>query len=112
MKFLWLIMLLSAIFCLLPSIGNDTVRTFENSQNKLSLQKQTESMRFISESFRKTCNGLGFENLDSWRRNCSALWDLYEIEWNSKECGNKGVLYQGFWNGPYGKGTVFEFVVK
>ena len=53
-------------------------------------RKEALSTRFISESFRKTCNEKGFENLSEWKDCCKALWKLDYITFREEEkvlCG-------------------------
>lgn len=67
------------------------------------------SIHFISESFRKTCRGEGFANLEEWGRSCRALWGLEEIEFETVEenIAGREKLLKGNWTGPYGSGEVY-----
>ena len=70
------------------------------------IEKKTEALKFISESFYNTCCGKGFMTFDEWEQTCEALWSLESIQW--KICiTEEGQLYCGEWKGPYGEGTVF-----
>ena len=62
------------------------------------------SLQFISESFRKTCKGEGFNSFEEWEQTCSALWQLSEI---SYETDSDGLLICGSWSGPWGNGVVY-----
>lgn len=77
---------------------------FSLAEKKQTRQKETECLEFISESFRSSCNGIGFKNLDEWKNVNSLLWSLDEIGWRKEEN-----LYFGFWNGTLGHG---EAVVR
>lgn len=112
MKYLGLMVLLPFFFSFMPVIGKEAVKTIKISQDKIKLREETDCLNFISESFRGACYGMGFENLDSWKAYCSAMWGLQEIDWRSVICGEKGVFYEGFWKGPYGEGKVYEFVCE
>lgn len=49
---------------------------------KCETEKQKyECIRFVSESFRKTCDGSGFSNLNEWQKVCKAFWNLEYIGW-------------------------------
>lgn len=74
---------------------------FELVEKKRGIRRKTESLEFISESFRLSCNGKGFENLDEWKLKNSLLWNLDEIGWEKK-----GNVFRGFWKGPAGNGEV------
>lgn len=39
--------------------------------------------RFIAESFRNTCAGKGFENLEEWQLCCKEIFDLSYIGWSN-----------------------------
>lgn len=54
--------------------------------------------RFIAESFRNTCAGKGFSNLEQWQNSCRALFKLESIEWNYVVDGTE-ILIQGSWQG-------------
>lgn len=76
-------------------------------------KQKFESMEFISESFRNTCNGTGFSSLKEWQKTCKAMWKLDYIGWSEAEDfmevskSEKGILMYGKWNGIYGSGEVF-----
>lgn len=72
------------------------------------------STRFISESFRKTCKGNGFKDLNQWQKTCRSLWNLDYIGWCSAEdfmvdpSPESGELLYGKWIGSCGEGEVYE----
>ena len=49
--------------------------------------------RFVSESFRKTCQGKGFESLSEWKKSCRAMWQLDFIDY--EQMGEK--VCRGVW---------------
>ncbi len=61
--------------------------------------------RFIAESFRNTCNGKGFKNLEEWQLCCRALFKLEYIGWCEAqdfmidESPQLGELMYGKWIG-------------
>jgi len=76
---------------------------FDLVETKRAIQSKTECLEFISESFRSSCDGIGFENLDRWESANRQLWNLNEIGWKKE-----GELMYGFWKGPSGEGEVFQ----
>ena len=69
-----------------------------------SLEKATQEVFaaynadvFISQSFKKTCCGYGFENPEKWKQTCSALFSLEEISYGTVE--NNSRLFYAKWTG-------------
>lgn len=59
------------------------------------------SKRFIVQSFRNTCKGRGFKNLEQWKQSCKVMFRLQEIEWQQiKKDENSQVWFYAFWTGP------------
>ena len=83
------------------------------------LKRKSDSLFFISESFKKVCNcgddGDGRKNgsrsFEEWADMSRSLWKLESIEWkifeNTRNEESKEIIYYGCWNGPYGKGEVY-----
>jgi len=73
------------------------------------IKKKTDSMIFISDSFRQLCKGRGFSSFEEWGQVCKELWQLESIEW--KPCDNSEneitEIYCGTWSGVYGSGQVY-----
>lgn len=74
--------------------------------NEIITEKQRNytEKKFVAESFRNTCQGNGFENLEQWQFSCRNMFDLDYIAWcdseefmidEHKECGKK--LVYGKW---------------
>ena len=67
------------------------------------LQTQADSFAFISESFRKTCNGEGFSSLEEWKKSCSVMWPLDYISWQlldgdaESDAGSSRRIFLGKW---------------
>lgn len=113
MKYLDLLIILF----LLSSISiiiSGSAKTYKNLYDKnIKVKDDTEACRFISESFKNTCDGKGFESLYQWQKVCKALWDLKYIGWCdakdflpiSKEYDKK-IIY-GKWIGNTGEGEVY-----
>ena len=99
--------LIISLFCPLYSNQIKTIGLFERKIQH-SVERR-DSVRFISESFRKTCRGEGFANLEEWSRSCRGLWELEEIEFETVEENEAGreKLLRGSWAGPHGSGEVF-----
>lgn len=74
---------------------------------------KAEASLFISESFRKTCGGVGFDSLVEWQKKCKAMWNLDYIGWaNAKEFmfvkdDLDGQLLYGTWHSDNLKGEVY-----
>lgn len=77
-------------------------------------KKKTAAEYFISESFKKTCRGEGFESLSKWQSVCRALWNLEYIGWGNAEDfmnvdyskSQKPLMY-GKWQSVLTEGEVF-----
>lgn len=82
-------------------------------EKKESIQSEVESCKFISESFRKTCEGNGFESLKEWQKVCKSLWKLDYIGFADAdsfmivENNSQKKLIYGRWIGPFGHGEVY-----
>lgn len=85
------------------------------NQKCLEMEKQFACEKFLCESFRKTCAGRGFENLNEWQKTCGALWRCEYIGWTEAEdflidrenADEKGKLFYGCWKGENGSGEVY-----
>lgn len=58
-----------------------------------TFKREALCTRFVSESFRKTCSGSGFESLSEWKKSCKALWKLDYISFK-----DEGELLCGAWS--------------
>ena len=72
-------------------------RTYEAKCRELFLSYSAK--KFISQSFRNTCSGKGFENLEQWRLSCSALFSLEEISYEAETDFAQGELMHAVWTG-------------
>lgn len=88
--------------------------SYKKIENYCEIEKQKySSTKFISESFKKTCSGKGFKNLEEWQKTCRALWKLEYIGWASatefmdNSFENCDELIYGKWIGVYSEGEVF-----
>ena len=75
--------------------------------------RELTSLRFVPESFKKTCRWEGFSDLVEWQKCCKALWNLAYIGWcnaetfmDLSETENSRLMY-GTWIGESGKGEVY-----
>ena len=70
--------LVSFVFSVFLSLsileGMAELRKLEEKRNEL--RKNALCCRFVSESFRNTCNGYGFDSLMEWKKCCMAMWNL------------------------------------
>lgn len=78
------------------------------------IKKQTNSTKFIFESFKATCEGNCFSSLNEWQQKCKSLWNLEYIAWSNAEdfmdvsyenCDD--ALFYGVWISEYGKYEVY-----
>lgn len=83
------------------------IKTLDNAENKLKLEKKADSYEFISESFRAACDGYGFSSLEDWEKTVRAMWKLEDIK-----IEQKGELVHLVWQGPDGNGEIFHGVKK
>jgi len=76
-------------------------------------REQVQAVKFISESFEKTCEGSGFEDLNEWQITCRSIWNLEYIGWcNSDEfmidtARESGILWYGKWIGCGTEGEIY-----
>jgi len=108
---IWLLVVLTGILFLVAKPGIQNLQQASKTQQLLSDKKN--AAYFISESFRRTCDGKGFSSLTEWQTACKELWNLQYIGWSSAdsfmevEQENKGLLYYGTWTGSCGTGEVY-----
>ena len=96
-----------------------TIKTYKDLSDKnAAIKSEKDACNFISESFKNTCEGKGFESLYKWQKCCSAIWDLKYIAWcDAKDFlpipkeYDKKVLY-GTWIGKNWEGEVYCEVEK
>ena len=107
---------LTMIFCvlLICTVQRGCVSLLKRNETANSFMRKATANRFISESFRKTCNGNGFESLNEWQITCRAMWKLDYIGWAdardfmevSYAVSEKNLMY-GKWNGSVADGEVY-----
>lgn len=72
-------------------------------KNNSELKQKINSVYFLSESFRNTCEGKGFDSLNTWQKVCRDLYGLDYIGWADAESfmevsnPEKGKLFYGAW---------------
>lgn len=81
-----------------------------NERNK-EINKKTNACRFISESFKNTCEKKGFKDLYQWQKVCKEMWNLEYIGWSNSDkensfISNKKIMY-GNWVGNDFTGEVY-----
>ena len=106
MRFLELICfsVVLALFSILCRSQLFQVSGFDNNLKRI--KKQSDSLIFISGSFKNACKGKGFSSLDEWVCVCYEMWDLEKIEWSYLGKAEDGFFY-GSWEGPFGNGEVY-----
>ena len=98
---------LSVLAALFSTMLSDGLSQLIKLEKKLScIRKKTESLHFISESFKNACEDKGFSSFDEWETVCSALWELDSIEWKIISQGENEIYY-GSWKGESGNGEVY-----
>lgn len=108
-------LLISIIFL---SIFSWSVSSFINIYSDLKSKnndyiERTNANDFISRSFKKTCEGTGFQSLNEWQKNCKALWNLKYIGWSDATSVMlisdkfKNHAFYGVWIGENYKGEVY-----
>lgn len=107
MRFLELIVVAFLSVFLGTAVLSAFTGSFEMAEKKRQCQRKAESLEFISESFRSSCNGIGFSTLDEWKSTNRTLWKLEEIGWRKE-----GNVFYGFWKGPDGDGEVIQRLAK
>lgn len=74
-----------------------------------SVRKAAERDFFMAESFRHTCHGNGFKDLAEWKKNCSALCRVDDLEYGIyKSEAEKKLLYCK-WESVNGEIMVLDF---
>lgn len=96
-------------------MSNSIINKYEELlEKKNEIQIKVNSTIFISESFRNTCEGKGFSNLNEWQKTCKAMWNLKYIGWGNAEDffnGNdtdNSILLYGKWISEYGDWEVYS----
>lgn len=116
MRFVELLAFILLQTILVFSLNSSITGCGKINQKKEEKRNAFESERFISESFRASCEGKGFESLVDWQKVCKAMWHLEYISWTKAdsfmvvENPDKGQLLYGKWIGPYGNGEVYARV--
>lgn len=95
--------------------GMNCARTIQKYNEEITVYRRKASADyFIAESFRKTCRGEGFENLNKWQSCCRAMWNLEYIAWADASDFmivdydlNDKILMYGEWDGKETSGEVY-----
>ena len=85
-------MRLCSVVVLLLFVGIICVALNDFTFYNASLQKKTAqtfkeyyAKVFISQSFKNTCEGKGFENFEEWQKACYALYKIDSMEWSESD---------------------------
>lgn len=100
---------------MLSVTGMNCFNTIRKCENEIiACRRKTSADYFIAESFRKTCRGEGFENLNKWQVICRAMWNLEYIGWCDASdfmivdySINDRKLMYGKWDGSDSSGEVY-----
>ena len=84
------------LFLCIISISLRDITFVTATLQKVAEQKFMEysAKRFISQSFKNTCNQKGFQNLQEWESVCNALYELDSIDWEISD-----TIVHGKWSG-------------
>ena len=95
---LYSVVLTAILLCILSVTLRNAVfyaGIYESKSRELFLSYTAK--KFISQSFKNTCSGKGFESLEQWRLVCSALFTLEEISYET--AANQSLLMHAVWIG-------------
>ncbi len=105
------------VFYALPFNFNKNMfeKDFKTNIAVLKNEKKNElDRKFIEESFKNTCHGKGFSDLNEWQKTCRALFSLDYIAWSDAaefmdvcDEDTKGKLFYGKWSATYFEGEVY-----
>lgn len=105
------IAVISTVLCVFSSVISGSIKNIREIDLRIEeVHKKNDCIRFISESFCKTCNGgekRCFENLAEWSKCCRAMWSLDDLEWRVESVSEDEILYYAEWSGLYGNGLVY-----
>lgn len=85
MKFTEVVIVYLFLFSLLIGATCSFKSIMQLEEQAYLYRRKTSASYFISESFKKTCKGQGFENLNEWQVVCRAMWKLDYIGWSDAE---------------------------
>lgn len=84
------------------------------SETMGEVKNTCEAEKFITESFKKTCKGEGFNSLNEWQVTCRAMFSLDYIGWSNADDFmevdyefSKNKLFYGKWIGSGWDGEVY-----
>ena len=106
------------VFVMLTLIECSALKSFsvcmKMAERKTDLMMQVTATHFVSESFKNSCRGKGFETLNGWQKACRAMWKLDYIAWadaedfmNVPKDLNSETLFYGRWIGKNFNGEVY-----
>lgn len=90
-----LIILIAVVSLIYVSVSDYVINVKRLDEKVRIYRTDFNAKRFIAESFRETCVGRGFKNLEEWQSCCKELFDLEYIEW----ADNSENLMYGKWTG-------------
>lgn len=105
MRLTELLIVCALCFVLMGGISTGIKRSVVLAERAREAERKAMCLMFVSESFRDTCSGGGFENLKNWQLSCKAMYNLDYIGYGTDD---SSFLYYATWTGPYGTGEVYE----
>ena len=90
-------------------------KDFKSNVAILKNEKKNElDRKFIEESFKNTCCGKGFSDLNEWQKTCRSLFSLDYIAWSDatefmdvNDENSEGKLFYGKWTSSSFEGEVY-----
>ena len=103
MKFHTILLLITFLSLLGLAVKDYAFYASKLDQRVIKSRQAFTAKRFIAESFRKTCEGKGFANLEEWQLCCRAMFGLEYIGWCQAQefmiddFEGRGLLMYGKW---------------
>lgn len=115
MKFTEMLVVLVFVFSLYCSFSCECRNIYKLNKVADQYNKKNSANHFITESFRITCNGKGFDSLNEWQCTCREMWKLDYIGWADASefmevdysLSDKLLMY-GKWKGNLAEGEVYS----
>ena len=81
MKFHTVLLVITFMGLICVTLKDYSFYSFRHHKKAFSSRHAFTAKKFIAESFRNTCEGKGFENLEQWQVCCRAIFKLEYIGW-------------------------------
>ena len=81
MKFHTVLLVITFMGLICVALKDYSFYSFRLDKKTINSRQAFTAKKFIAESFRNTCEGKGFENLEQWQLCCRAIFKLEYIGW-------------------------------